>query len=456
MTATKSKRLGTPRVLALSSLAFPLSGIGLPVAVYLSPFYANEVGLGVALTGILFMLLRLLDVAIDPVIGFAVDKYTSGFGRARPWIIACVPILMISAYFVYMPSREGVSASYFMFWMLIFYVGATFLLISRNAWVADVAVDYDDRSRHFVVIEAVSILSMLALLMVPVFVASGEGGGDRYEQIGAMGWCLIVSLPIAALLACSFVPDKPKIDPANSHAMSFKSLKAAAGNKLLMQVLGLEIFVGMAITVTSSLYLFVAESVFGLSDQMASLLLVVFFLSSVIGLPFWMRIAARTEKHKAVCIAVIVSALSYCLYFVAAGAGGFWAFAAAAVINGFAFTAPLVIGRSMTADVIEWEYARTGVNHAGLYYGLNAAAYKIGASFAIGLAYLLVGLAAGYEAGAENSPEAVQGLLIIFCVLPAALYFATYFCVNRYSLTRSVQEETARSLETRVEIASGN
>ncbi len=202
----------------------------------------------------------------------------------------------------------------------------------------------------------------------------------------------------------------------------------------------------MGITVTASLYLFVAESVFGLTDVQASLLLVVFFLSSVIGLPLWMRLAARTEKHKAVCIAVLMSAGSYALYFLVAQFGGFWPFAVAAVINGFAFTAPLVIGRSMTADVVEWELARSGVNRAGLYFGLNAGAYKIGASAATGLAYLLVGLAAGYEAGADNSPEAVQGLLIIFCVLPALLYFATYFAVRNYALTRAVQLQTAEQL----------
>lgn len=456
MTATKSKRLGLPRVLALSSLAFPLSGIGLPVAVYLSPFYANEVGLGVALTGLLFMLLRLWDVAIDPVIGYMVDRFTSGFGRARPWIIACVPVLMISAWFVYMPPREGAGPLYFVIWMLIFYIGATFLLIARNAWVADVAVDYDDRSRHFVTIEVVSILSMLFLLMVPVIVAASGGAGDRYAQIGAMGWCLIISLPLAAALSIFFVPDKPKLEPGGGagHSFSFKEIGRACAQPLLRTVLVLEILVGMGISVTSSLYLFVAESVFGLSDIEASLLLVVYFVSSVIGLPVWMRIAARTEKHKAVCAAVMMSALSYSLYYLVADTGGFWAPAAAAVINGFAFTAPLVIGRSMTADVIEWEYARSGKNHAGLYYGLNAAAYKVGASLAIGAAYLLVGLWAGYEAGADNSAEAIHGLLIIFCVLPALLYFATYFAVRKYSLTRSVQEETARSLETRIEVAT--
>jgi glycoside/pentoside/hexuronide:cation symporter, GPH family len=441
------KRLSTPRVLALSTLAFPLSGIGLPLGVYLSPFYADEIGLGVALTGMLFMALRLLDMVLDPTIGHLVDSFNSKWGRARPWIVASVPMLMLAAFFVYMPPREGASAFYFVLWMVVLYLGSTMLIIARNAWVADIATDYDDRSRHFVMIEMASVLSMLFLLIIPVIIANN--GGDRFEQIGAMGWCLIISLPLTALIACLFVPDPPRTKDPEQKSYSFADLRQAVGNRYLKTVLLLELLIGMGITVTASLYLFVAESVFGLSDAQASLLLVVFFLSSVLGLPFWMRLASRTEKHSAVCVAVLLSAGSYVLYLVAAQFPGFWPFALAAVINGFAFTAPLVIGRSMTADVVEWELVRSGTNRAGLFFGLNAGAYKIGASLATGLAYLLVGLVAGYEAGADNSPQAVQGLLFIFCGLPAILYLITYFVVRNYPLTRAVQAETAGQLEAR-------
>ena len=175
------KRLSTPRVLALSTLAFPLAGIGLPLGVYLSPFYADELGLGLALTGTLFMMLRLLDMVLDPTIGHFVDRFTSKWGRARPWIVASVPMLMLSAFFVYLPPREGVNAFYFVLWMVVLYLGSTMMIIARNAWVADIAADYDDRSRHFVLIEMASVLSMLFLLIIPVIIASHAG--DRFEPV---------------------------------------------------------------------------------------------------------------------------------------------------------------------------------------------------------------------------------------------------------------------------------
>ncbi len=449
MSHVKNQRLGLPRLLALSSLAFPLSGIGLPLGVYLAPFYADEVGLGVALTGTLFMVLRFYDMATDSVVGFLVDRYRTPFGRARPWIVAAVPILMVSAFFLYLPPRNGVGGLYFAGWLVLFYFGSTLLQVARNAWVTDLAADYDDRSRYFVVIEIISILSMLFLLLLPVLVAGSEGG-DRFAQLGAMGLALIVSLPITAFLACALVPDRPppaatvaRLDPA--------ALIGALKNRVLLQVLGLEVLIGMAISTTAALYLFVADSVFGLSDQQASLLLVVFFLSSVAGLPVWMELAKRTEKHKAVCVAVLMSAGSYGVYYAAAPLGGFWPFAMAAVVNGFAFTAPLVIGRSMTADVVEQDFVATGINRAGLFFGLNSAAYKIGASLSIGAAYLLVGLWAGFEAGADNPPEAVHRLLLIFCLLPAALYLLTYLTIRHYPLDRAMQAKIAAERSARTQ-----
>ena len=110
MTQTTPQRLSLPRVLAFSSLSIPLAGVGLPLAVYLSPLYANEVGLGLEMTGLLFMLLRFWDIFTDPVMGYLVDRYRSPLGRVRHWILLSIPILAIATFFIYMPPRTGVDA----------------------------------------------------------------------------------------------------------------------------------------------------------------------------------------------------------------------------------------------------------------------------------------------------------------------------------------------------------
>ncbi|MFN3313412.1 MAG: MFS transporter, partial [Hyphomonas sp.] len=106
MSKTESRRLSFPRVLAFASLSVPIAGVGLPLGVYLAPLYAQEVGLGLEMTGLLFMLLRFWDIVTDPIMGYMVDRYRTPLGRVRHWIILCVPVLGIATYFVYMPPRD--------------------------------------------------------------------------------------------------------------------------------------------------------------------------------------------------------------------------------------------------------------------------------------------------------------------------------------------------------------
>ena len=66
---------------AFVSQAVPIAGLGLPIVVYLPPFYADEMGLGLAAVGWIFMITRFFDVAIDPVFGLVADRYGTRFGR---------------------------------------------------------------------------------------------------------------------------------------------------------------------------------------------------------------------------------------------------------------------------------------------------------------------------------------------------------------------------------------
>jgi Na+/melibiose symporter-like transporter len=447
MTVPSGKRLSLPRVLAFSTLAMPLAGVGLPLGIYLAPLYADEVGLGLALTGILFMTLRFWDIFTDPVMGFLVDRYKSPLGRVRHWIILSVPVLGLGAWFIYMPPREGAGALYFAGWMLVFYVGFTLLQTARSAWVPAIAADYDDRSRYFLWTEIVSVLFMLVLLAVPAFLEMSGVEADRFMQVRVMGWMLIISLPIAVGLSCLFVPD-PNLPGHDGAPPSFtpKAIFAALRSDLLGRVLAMEFFMGTAIAVTSANYLFVAEFIFKISDGEASGVLFLFFLVSVISMPAWLWMSARTQKHTTFAIVMTVAALSYFGYLITAQIGGFVPLLVSAVFNGAAFGAPIVLTRSMTADVIEYELARTGENRSGLYFALLTSSYKIGNAMAFGVGYLILGQVVGFDPAGANTPGELRGLLLVFCLVPATLFLVGAWIGWRFPLTREMQADVAAKL----------
>ena len=90
-------------IAAFVSPAIPIAALGLPLVVYLPPFYAKEMGLGLSVVGTIFMITRFWDVFTDPVLGILSDKIKTPLGRRRHWIVLSVPILMICVYKVFMP-----------------------------------------------------------------------------------------------------------------------------------------------------------------------------------------------------------------------------------------------------------------------------------------------------------------------------------------------------------------
>jgi glycoside/pentoside/hexuronide:cation symporter, GPH family len=79
---------------AYASLALPLSTIGLPLSIYLAPFYAGELGLPLAVLGLAMVIARMSDVVIDPFIGMASDNMRTRFGRRRIWIPLGISVLV--------------------------------------------------------------------------------------------------------------------------------------------------------------------------------------------------------------------------------------------------------------------------------------------------------------------------------------------------------------------------
>jgi hypothetical protein len=60
--ADQNPPIAWPTLLAYGGLAMPLAMIGLPLAIYLAPFYAGELGLPLALLGTAMLIGRFSDV----------------------------------------------------------------------------------------------------------------------------------------------------------------------------------------------------------------------------------------------------------------------------------------------------------------------------------------------------------------------------------------------------------
>ena len=105
---SERKSLSLYQLASYGAPAMPLSMMGLPLAVYLTPVYADSAGFGLSLgfVGLVLALSRVFDGITDPLIGFYSDRIRTRWGRRKPFILIGMPIFMLGVWLLWIPPIE--------------------------------------------------------------------------------------------------------------------------------------------------------------------------------------------------------------------------------------------------------------------------------------------------------------------------------------------------------------
>ena len=434
----------TNRVLAsYSGVSVPMAAMGMPIAVYLPQFYAEGMGLDLITVGMVFTVARIWDVITDPLMGLAIDRFDTRWGRRKHWIAVSVPILMVSVWMVFMPDPEQVSGLYLGFWMIMLYVGYTILAIAHQSWGAELAVGYNDRSRLFGWREIFVIGGMTTVLAIPAGVEL-MGSGEHALKVASMGWFCLILFPLTMLPTLLWVPDSRRETHLTVNWL--EAMRVVVTNTTLWRLLIADLGAGLGTAVSGALYIFMATYVMELREH-ASLALLFYFLASFVAMPFWLKLAYKVGKDQALKIALAYGVGMNLLLIPLAEPGNvpvLWGFT---ILYGFAFGAAPTLLRSMMADVTDADELVTGQKRAGLFFALLTTTNKLGAAGAVGVSFTILEVAFNFVPGPGNSPEAIDGLLLTYTLGTAFGLFIGYLALLRYPLTRHRHEEIRAELD---------
>ncbi len=458
-------RLPRWRIAMFSLPSIPISALGLPIVVYLPPFYASEMGLSLTLVGTIFLIARLWDMFTDPVLGIVSDRIPSRWGRRRHWIVISAPFLMISAFMLFMPTvpltgmwmfdwigglwtvlggTTNDTAIYLLSWMVILYIGWTLITISHMSWGAELSPDYDERSVVQGWREFALIFGMFTVLALPAILEAATGEASGASGVAAMGWFIIILLPVTIALAVVFVPERASVKPA---AFDYKeALKILVTNRLLQRILVADLLVGIGPSITGSLYIFFAAQVMGLPDN-ASQLLLVYFIAGFVGVPIWIKLSAVSGKHRTLAYAMIYGAISLPMV-VFFPTESFWWLFFGNTAYGIAYGAGSFLQRSVMADVTDYDNLETGEQRTGMYYSLLTMTSKLGSALAIGITYPLLDWI-GFDAAGTNSRETLDQLLYIYVGFPALFMLAAAAVMWNFPLDRAEQMKLRERIAAR-------
>ncbi|MCY4342897.1 MAG: MFS transporter [Gammaproteobacteria bacterium] len=450
-----SARTRVPVLLAYGNLALPIAFLGYPLGLFLHPYYATELGLGLAAISTVLLITRAFDFVTDPLIGWLSDRTKTRLGRRRPYIMLGVPITMLGVWKLFFP-EPPVDIWYMLLWNTVMYFGWTMITLPWGALGGELSENYMDRARIMSVRQVFTIVGLIGSSAVMWLSQQYLGKERPADVLDTLGTIVLVSLPVCVLILAVIVPERQR-----RAASALPSLPRSLRSLLKVGPFRRIIYMALAIVVGEAarhaVAFFFIQDILDAGDRIG-LAYTGYFLFGVLAIPMWQWLARRHGKHRALAIAMINGSLTS-LGTVALGPGDFTIFLVLFVVKGLSFGAFAYLPLAMIADVVDVDRAMHRQERAGLFFAFQAAVDKVGMAVGLFLALQLLNLAGYDPQGVETTAVGWIALRVEYAVLPGLFFALATAIIWNYPLTQARHEVLVARLarrEARREAIAGN
>ena len=444
MTATTPPALSRAAIWAFGLVALPLSTIGLPLTIYLAPFYAGEMGLSLAALGTAMMLARVVDIGVDPFIGVASDRMRSRFGRRKPFLVVGALVVIVGMVMLFNPP-QGVGLAYFLGWLAVMYAGFSLVQVTHRAWGAQLSPDYHERTHISSVRQFFSTGGLIVSTLVPALVL-GQAGAKSSDVLTALSVMMAIVLPITVALNLYLTPEPAAGPLPPRQPIAWKGLWRALRRNGPLRCILLVLFIGFsAETFRQTLTVFYARDVIGVKN--IGLIYVYYFISAFVGVPAWRWFAKLTSKHHALCAGMVIAiATNLGLYML--GRGDVALFTAMFIVKGFCFGALDLLPAAMLADAADVDTAITRKSRVGMLFAVSGVVTNLGQAVGQGLSLNALGWI-DYKAAGETSEAALSQLRVLYALVPSVVLAVALVIGLRYGLDATRHERIRLRVQRR-------
>jgi len=436
-------RLPTPLLIVFGLVNLPLSMLMSPTAAVLPNFYLDHTAVTLAGLATATLVARLFDGLTDPLIGYLSDRS----GRRKPWMIAGAVVVAAGAWFLYNPSASA-GTGHLLAWYLVVTLGWTLVEIPHTAMAAELSSDYDERSRIALWRQLLGFAGGVLFMVSPLLLL---GGGSKFtpEVMRTIAGFIIVGLPLAVLLMCRAVPE-PARRAAARRLQPRDLYRALVETPPLRYFLATQVLFGLATGAVASLFVIYASRYLGLGDKVPQIALPM-TLAMALGMPVWLRVMRRVEKHRAWSIAAAGMILTLLAVLgLEPGTSALAPMAAIMACFGFFLGLSSIALPSLLADVVDYDVWRNRQQRAAIFFSFQAIVTKLNQGVG-GAVALAIPTLFGFDAQREITPEAAFGLKVAFVAWPCLLLVPMLVLAWRYPLDRRAHGVLARRLACRTD-----
>ncbi len=403
-------------------LGLPLAFVALPLYVVWPNHYARELGVPLAALGLVLLGARLFDAVLDPLIGRWCDRLFDRSPRLLQWVAALAAVVLALGFagLFFPPGRLGGGAPALLAWalvlLLVTYTAYSVVAVAHQAWGARLGGTETQRSRVVAWREGWGLAGVILAAVLPSTLGLGATVGVFALALAVGGWAWSRAL----------TPGAGARTDGGLTGM-WRPLAQPAFRRLL----GIFLLNGIASAVPATLVLFFVQDRLQAPPGWEPAFLGTYFLCAALSLPLWLRVVARAGLARTWLLGMLL-AMAVFVWAAGLGAGDLWVFVLVCALSGVALGTDLALPGALLAGLIG-DLGERGRSE-GAYFGWWSLATKLNLALAAGLALPLLALF-GYAPG-QRDPQALQALVIAYCVLPCVLKALAAAALYRLAIWR--------------------
>jgi GPH family glycoside/pentoside/hexuronide:cation symporter len=432
-------------------------------SMYLLFFYTDVFGISAAVVGTMFLITRIWDTALDPIIGIISDRTDTKWGKFRPYLLwVAIPFGIVGILTFTTPelSQSGkVIYAYVTYTLMMMVYSA--INVPYASLMGVMTPDIKSRTTlstfRFIFAFAGSILVLATAEPLVALLGKTNNGIDLQS-----GWQLtivIYAVIASVLFYFTFAWTRERVSPPKSQKTSLKAdLKNLATNKPWFILLG----AGVCTLIFNSLrdgsaiyyfkYYFTRQEAFiipllDLNINYSTLYLVLGQAANIVGVVLAKPVSDRIGKKNTFMYAMIVAAALSCMFFTFGENDLFLIFLFQFLISicaGSVF--PLLW--SMYADIADYSEWKTGRRATGLIFSSSSMSQKLGWTLGGALTGWMLAFY-GFEANVAQTEEARTGIRLMLSFIPAAGAVLSAIFIIFYKLSDAFMIKVSDELEER-------
>lgn len=432
-------------------------------SVYLLFYYTDVFGISAAVVGTMFLITRIWDTALDPIIGIIADRTNTKWGKFRPYLLwVAIPFGIVGVLTFTTPdlSLTGKVVYAYVTYTLMMMVYSA-INVPYASLMGVMTSNIKDRTTlstfRFIFAFAGSILVLATAEPLVSWFSKTASGID--VQRGWLFTMIIYAFIAAVFFYFTFAWTKERISPPKEQKTSLKEdLKNLATNKPWFILLG----AGVSTLIFNSLrdgsaiyyfkYYFQSQEAFQLSAfniaiNYSTLYLVLGQAANIVGVVLAKPISDKIGKKNTFFYAMLTATFLSCIFYTFKENDLF-------LIFSFQFLISICAGSifpllwSMYADIADYSEWKTGRRATGLIFSSSSMSQKLGWTLGGALTGWMLALY-GFEANVAQTLETQTGIIMMLSFIPAAGALLSAIFIAFYKLNDSLMTTITNELEER-------